>query len=102
MIRRPPRSTLFPYTTLFRSASAHTAAVLFQQLTGTSVLLVPYRGGAPAMQDLIAGPTHLPGHQTPAATASDLNRTPRNSTHHNLTLSHLSRIYHIAPTPPRP
>src|SRR2546422_6438427 len=23
MIRRPPRSTLFPYTTLFRSLSAH-------------------------------------------------------------------------------
>src|SRR5256885_10929046 len=23
MIRRPPRSTLFPYTTLFRSSSAH-------------------------------------------------------------------------------
>src|SRR2546425_2607252 len=23
MIRRPPRSTLFPYTTLFRSAKAH-------------------------------------------------------------------------------
>src|SRR3712207_7728379 len=23
MIRRPPRSTLFPYTTLFRSESAH-------------------------------------------------------------------------------
>src|SRR5260370_29236875 len=23
MIRRPPRSTLFPYTTLFRSASMH-------------------------------------------------------------------------------
>src|SRR5205809_5751869 len=26
MIRRPPRSTLFPYTTLFRSGSAHRAA----------------------------------------------------------------------------
>src|SRR5256885_5927300 len=26
MIRRPPRSTLFPYTTLFRSATAKTAA----------------------------------------------------------------------------
>src|SRR5258705_9208872 len=26
MIRRPPRSTLFPYTTLFRSASASGAA----------------------------------------------------------------------------
>src|SRR5438105_10291528 len=28
MIRRPPRSTLFPYTTLFRSAAIATAAVL--------------------------------------------------------------------------
>src|SRR2546426_8964228 len=27
MIRRPPRSTLFPYTTLFRSASAAVNAV---------------------------------------------------------------------------
>src|SRR3712207_8955441 len=26
MIRRPPRSTLFPYTTLFRSADLHDAA----------------------------------------------------------------------------
>src|SRR5260370_30436243 len=26
MIRRPPRSTLFPYTTLFRSACHHVAA----------------------------------------------------------------------------
>src|SRR3712207_8849512 len=26
MIRRPPRSTLFPYTTLFRSGQAHLAA----------------------------------------------------------------------------
>src|SRR3712207_7331786 len=26
MIRRPPRSTLFPYTTLFRSAFAHAKA----------------------------------------------------------------------------
>src|SRR5574341_2351015 len=27
MIRRPPRSTLFPYTTLFRSKSGHLLAV---------------------------------------------------------------------------
>src|SRR3712207_6892313 len=32
MIRRPPRSTLFPYTTLFRSAGAMARAV---QLTPT-------------------------------------------------------------------
>src|SRR5438309_6428175 len=29
MIRRPPRSTLFPYTTLFRSVIASAAAVEF-------------------------------------------------------------------------
>src|SRR3712207_8905933 len=28
MIRRPPRSTLFPYTTLFRSARGRTVALL--------------------------------------------------------------------------
>src|SRR2546430_5956840 len=27
MIRRPPRSTLFPYTTLFRSSRARTSAI---------------------------------------------------------------------------
>src|SRR5688572_31267816 len=30
MIRRPPRSTLFPYTTLFRSARAAVLEVLIQ------------------------------------------------------------------------
>src|SRR2546426_5866112 len=33
MIRRPPRSTLFPYTTLFRSHAA-AAVVLFDVLIG--------------------------------------------------------------------
>src|SRR2546426_7068226 len=31
MIRRPPRSTLFPYTTLFRSATEEDLRELFQQ-----------------------------------------------------------------------
>src|SRR2546429_6040822 len=30
MIRRPPRSTLFPYTTLFRSHGAHLIGVFMQ------------------------------------------------------------------------
>src|SRR2546430_7148779 len=29
MIRRPPRSTLFPYTTLFRSNPVHASTVVF-------------------------------------------------------------------------
>src|SRR2546428_2564896 len=32
MIRRPPRSTLFPYTTLFRSREAHTQKEDLNQL----------------------------------------------------------------------
>jgi tripartite-type tricarboxylate transporter receptor subunit TctC len=50
-----------------QSAAAQTAGVLLQQLTGTSVLLVPYRGAGPAMQDLIAG--HIDLHIAQAAAA---------------------------------
>src|SRR3989442_3764019 len=39
MIRRPPRSTLFPYTTLFRSAGASRSG---KSLAGTAVMV---RGG---------------------------------------------------------
>src|SRR5262249_50571417 len=34
---------------------AHICLLYFQQKTGTSFQLVPYRGGAPVMQDLVAG-----------------------------------------------
>src|SRR3712207_8725431 len=37
MIRRPPRSTLFPYTTLFRSRSGHYAAPLRTLMRGAGV-----------------------------------------------------------------
>src|SRR2546430_16738783 len=45
MIRRPPRSTLFPYTTLFRSKSGGGSAV-----TGchTGITQENERGGSPA------------------------------------------------------
>src|SRR5256885_13774641 len=38
MIRRPPRSTLFPYTTLFRSASSRCSSLECAQLRGSSTL----------------------------------------------------------------
>src|SRR6266516_610448 len=34
MIRRPPRSTLFPYTTLFRSTSANMRSVPIRSIPG--------------------------------------------------------------------
>src|SRR2546430_11415119 len=39
MIRRPPRSTLFPYTTLFRSQRINLANQLGSQLVGTLYVL---------------------------------------------------------------
>jgi tripartite-type tricarboxylate transporter receptor subunit TctC len=35
--------------------ASHFAAILFQNLTGTQLQLVNYRGGPPALQDLLAG-----------------------------------------------
>jgi tripartite-type tricarboxylate transporter receptor subunit TctC len=37
----------------------HVAAIYFQNRTGTRFAVVPYRGGAPALQDLVAGQIDL-------------------------------------------
>src|SRR3712207_8831763 len=57
MIRRPPRSTLFPYTTLFRSSEAIdecdilSALTLYTDLQGADALTLSYinidEGGVP-------------------------------------------------------
>src|SRR3712207_7155128 len=49
MIRRPPRSTLFPYTTLFRSGSIHPAATAayVEQLLQTGLPRTPCEPPAP-------------------------------------------------------
>jgi tripartite-type tricarboxylate transporter receptor subunit TctC len=40
-------------------AAAHVSGLLLQQLTGTKVTFIPYRGGGPAMTDLISGQVDL-------------------------------------------
>src|SRR2546430_11400419 len=37
MIRRPPRSTLFPYTTLFRSGAVRQHAVVHREVVGAQL-----------------------------------------------------------------
>src|SRR5688572_31857130 len=66
MIRRPPRSTLFPYTTLFRSANADVP--LLVALSRPDSVLAP------------RSPTTRP-KRTAAPTAPDRKSTRLNSSH---------------------
>src|SRR3712207_8168486 len=50
MIRRPPRSTLFPYTTLFRSPVHGQAAAVTQTLVAADLHLAADVGGHLAAQ----------------------------------------------------
>src|SRR5260370_21442670 len=51
MIRRPPRSTLFPYTTLFRSAARPTLAGLYRDAPSH----VPHESRRSGSRHLCAG-----------------------------------------------
>src|SRR3712207_8752862 len=78
MIRRPPRSTLFPYTTLFRS-QAPARLIVFLQYVGVSVA----NGVAPGL-------ARREGHEPEARTFNtalrylDRKSTRLNSSHANI------------------
>src|SRR3712207_8003821 len=68
MIRRPPRSTLFPYTTLFRSAQARHPRTALRHLVG------PPRGdqeGQRAGEVPHRGALQVGGPQCPGARRSE-------------------------------
>src|SRR3712207_8532324 len=89
MIRRPPRSTLFPYTTLFRSRP-----LLVGRLAATTALVEPVRGDAElgravhlarAHLDLerpSLGPNH--GRVQGLVAVQDRKSTRLNSSHANI------------------
>src|SRR2546428_5539771 len=77
MIRRPPRSTLFPYTTLFRSLSFHDG-----QRAGVRILRVLRRRLEPAdVQRRDAGRAHALGHADRLVDAEQLQDGPRARAH---------------------
>jgi tripartite-type tricarboxylate transporter receptor subunit TctC len=47
--------------------ASHLAGILFQNATGTNIQIVPYRGAAPRMQDLLSGRIHLAFDQAASA-----------------------------------
>src|SRR3712207_7648980 len=72
MIRRPPRSTLFPYTTLFRSPEA----VRYHE-DACAELYRPPLGVRPIPDDDDVARLHLPTHR-------DRKSTRLNSSHANI------------------
>src|SRR2546427_8518064 len=70
MIRRPPRSTLFPYTTLFRSLQV--LEVDFDRLTGVDV------GGGGGEE---VGPLLIEQRRLPPNLFTDRKSTRLNSSH---------------------
>lgn len=47
--------------------ASHLAGILFQKATGTDIQIVPYRGAAPRMQDMLSGQIHLAFDQAASA-----------------------------------
>src|SRR2546422_8126631 len=84
MIRRPPRSTLFPYTTLFRSDDARSGSSLF--------LLADALNGAPAGELVAASTAALSGQLLIAtnSTISTLFHLDRKSTRLNSSHGYIS------------
>src|SRR3712207_9272469 len=72
MIRRPPRSTLFPYTTLFRSYVAHLVSSIGTPLDGLRIAVDCANGAASEV-----GPQAL-------REAGDRKSTRLNSSHANI------------------
>src|SRR2546426_4916660 len=80
MIRRPPRSTLFPYTTLFRSLGAGLVAWWFREplLRTASRWLGPRRTALPPVTDTAVG---APTPRSLASSQTDRKSTRLNSSH---------------------
>src|SRR3712207_7538865 len=89
MIRRPPRSTLFPYTTLFRSGSGVVPAVGVDELLGDDVEEVPGQLEPPALGGRLVERDQALGQvgvvlEHAGVPAEDRKSTRLNSSHANI------------------
>lgn len=55
------------YATAGNGTTSHLAGVLFKGVTGTDFVIVPYRGGGPAMTDLLSGQVQMMIEVMPSA-----------------------------------
>src|SRR3712207_8702576 len=82
MIRRPPRSTLFPYTTLFRSLRPAGLGLLRQP--GLAGALPVGRARRAALLSLRRGRLRRDGARDPGPARRDRKSTRLNSSHANI------------------
>src|SRR3712207_7977480 len=81
MIRRPPRSTLFPYTTLFRSQAINAVGQPAQPLDRAPVARQHGNGGHRRLKLLVQ---HVSPDGSDTADGSDRKSTRLNSSHANI------------------
>src|SRR3712207_7935182 len=86
MIRRPPRSTLFPYTTLFRSCESKTQRERpTEDVAGASTAATESTGTGMSTRGQRHRPARPPGSQSEAAyLGEDRKSTRLNSSHANI------------------
>src|SRR3712207_8663161 len=87
MIRRPPRSTLFPYTTLFRSGCRSPDAGASRDATAPSrppPRIASMDDGAPEATPTAPAGEHPGGHSEAQSAGRDRKSTRLNSSHANI------------------
>src|SRR2546430_9562623 len=77
MIRRPPRSTLFPYTTLFRSKEKNSASDLRSRVQSSHFQVAQTDASKKSSRDQ----TSLARGPTPLRSAIEVDRDPRSEEH---------------------
>src|SRR3712207_7765060 len=84
MIRRPPRSTLFPYTTLFRSHREHDEIFRVNVLGTRNILRAASEAGVGKV--VVSGSFSATGHREdrPTDETEDRKSTCLNSSHANI------------------
>src|SRR5438034_3828815 len=74
MIRRPPRSTLFPYTTLFRSKSSRYRVIVVRSKPASSSFCDSWRArSGRKLKKITASPSSIPGR--PSKWTGSTNRS---------------------------
>jgi tripartite-type tricarboxylate transporter receptor subunit TctC len=83
------------YGTSGTGGSGHLAGALFHSMTKTRLLHVPYKGGGPAMVDLVAGQTQI-GFASPPSSAVFIRDGRLRAL--GVTSAHRSRLFPDVPT----